>query len=65
LATRVGHFPETIDDGFNGYLANAADIQDMAKQMNRFLDHPLDPNNVAEKTKAMSWANYAQAILAG
>lgn len=63
LATSVGHFPETIEDGFNGYLAKAENIEDMAAQMLRFLDSPLNPDHVEEKTKDMSWANYAQAIL--
>lgn len=63
LATRVGHFPETIQDGFNGYLANAGDIDDMAGQMIRFLDHPIDRANVVESTKEMSWSRYADAIL--
>lgn len=63
LATRVGHFPETIEDGFNGYLAEANDIDSMAKQMFRFLDRPLPGENVTEKTKELSWENYAKAIL--
>lgn len=63
LATKVGHFPETITDGYNGYLAEAEDIDSMAKQMLRFLDKPLPGENVAEKTKELSWENYANAIL--
>jgi glycosyltransferase involved in cell wall biosynthesis len=63
LATSVGHFPETIRDGFNGYLAKPEDIEDMAKQMMRFLEHPIDRSNVAAATANMSWSNYAQAIL--
>lgn len=63
IATAVGHFPETIDDGFNGYLAKANDIQSMAAQMIKYLEHPLDPQNVEEKTKHLSWENYAIAIL--
>lgn len=63
LATKVGHFPETIDDGFNGYLAEADDIESMAAQMLRFLDHPLPSENVAKKTQTLSWENYAKAIL--
>jgi hypothetical protein len=35
----------------------------MAAQMQRFLDHPLNPDNVTEATKSMSWENYAKAIL--
>lgn len=62
LATKVGHFPETIDDGYNGYLAEAENVEDMARVMLKFLDHPLDPNHVEEKTREMSWSNYAKAI---
>lgn len=63
LATAVGHFPETIKDGFNGYLAKPNDVEDMAKQMLRFLEHPLPKENVNASTKEMSWTNYAKAIL--
>ncbi|HCD53273.1 MAG TPA: hypothetical protein DEQ34_12540 [Balneolaceae bacterium] len=63
LATRVGHFPETIEDGFNGYLAEPEDIDSMAEQMIRFLDHPLPGENVRESAKEMSWDNYVKAIL--
>lgn len=63
LATAVGHFPETIRDGFNGYLARPGDVQDMAAQMIRFLNHPIDRANVAAATANMSWSNYAKAIL--
>ena len=63
LATRVGHFPETIDDGFNGYLADAENIEDMAQVMIKSIEHPLNPANVASKTEHMSWRNYALAIL--
>ncbi len=63
LATKVGHFPETIEDGFNGYLAEANNIASMTEQMRRFLKDPLPGENVKEKTKELSWANYAQAIL--
>jgi len=63
LATSVGHFPETIQDGFNGYLAKAGDLDDMAQQMMRFMDKPLPRENVASATAQMSWENYAEAIL--
>lgn len=62
LASRVGHFPETIEDGFNGYLANAGDTDDMARIMLRFLEQPIDRNNVVKATENMSWANFASAI---
>lgn len=65
VATRVGHFPETITDGFNGYLANPKDIADMVRVMNASIDQPIPRENVVEATKTMSWANYAKAVLAG
>jgi len=63
LATRVGHFPETIKEGFNGYLAEPGDIASMAEQMLKFLEHPIDPNNVAQAAQHMSWARYAEAVM--
>lgn len=63
LATRVGHFPETIKDGYNGYMAEPEDIQSMADTMERFLDKPIPREHVAETAKEMSWENYALAIL--
>lgn len=63
LATNVGHFPETITDGFNGYLAKDRDVADMTRVMEEFLAHPIDRKNVAKTTEKMSWENYAKAIL--
>lgn len=63
LATAVGHFPETIKDGFNGYLAKSEDTDSMAEAMLKFLENPIDRNNVALSAKDMSWENYAKAIL--
>jgi glycosyltransferase involved in cell wall biosynthesis len=65
VATRVGHFPETITDGFNGYLANPKDIADMMRVMNASIEKPIPRENVVEATKTMSWANYAKSVLAG
>jgi len=63
LATKVGHFPETVKHGFNGYLAEAEDVDDMAKQMLHFIDNPIPGGNVADTASKMSWENYAEAIL--
>lgn len=63
LATKVGHFPETIKDGFNGYLAEPDDVESMYQTMKRFLASPINRANVAEKVKEMSWNNYAKTIL--
>ena len=43
VATRVGHFPETITDGYNGYLAEPENIEDMARQLARSIDDPHSP----------------------
>jgi len=63
VATRVGHFPETITDGFNGYMAEPKNISDMVRVMNASIEQPIPRENVVEATKNMSWANYAKAIL--
>lgn len=63
LATRVGHFPETVVDGYNGYLAEPDNIEDMAMTMERFLEHPIDRANVAATSRDMSWDNYAARIV--
>lgn len=63
LATRVGHFPETITDGFNGYMAAPEDINSMAEVMLKFLTAPVSRENVAASAAKMSWSNYAEAVL--
>jgi glycosyltransferase involved in cell wall biosynthesis len=65
VATRVGHFPETITDGFNGYLAEPGNVEDMARVMEQMIQRPIPRENVVEATKTMSWSNYARAILNG
>src|SRR5690554_1922471 len=42
LATRVGHFPETIKDGYNGYLAEPNDINSMAVAMEKIIEQPVE-----------------------
>ncbi|MCO6494906.1 MAG: glycosyltransferase [Bacteroidetes bacterium] len=63
LATKVGHFPETIEDGFNGYLAEDKDINDMANVMLKAIDKPIPRDNIKKSAEKLSWANYAKAIL--
>jgi glycosyltransferase involved in cell wall biosynthesis len=63
VATRVGHFPETIRDGYNGYLAEPDDIADMARQLERSIDEPIARENVRATTEDMSWDIYAAAIV--
>lgn len=63
LAASVGHFPETVVDGFNGYLAKEADIADMTRVMEHFIEHPIPGSNVEETTRHMSWAKYAEKVV--
>jgi glycosyltransferase involved in cell wall biosynthesis len=63
LATRVGHFPETVVDGYNGYLAEPENIDSMAEVMLKFIEKPIPREHVAETSREMSWENYAKAIL--
>ena len=63
LATRVGHFTETVKDGYNGYLAEPENIDSMAEVMRKAIEHPISRKNVAETSKDMSWDNYAREIL--
>ena len=63
LATKVGHFPETIKDGFNGYLAEPENIDSMVEVMKKSITNPIPRKNVAISAKDFSWHNYAKAIL--
>lgn len=65
LATRVGHFPETIKHGYNGYLASDGNIKEMAGIMELSINEPIDRSNVAESSAKMSWENYTKVILNG
>ncbi len=63
VATDVGHFPETIKEGQNGYLAKDQDIQSMADTMIKALNNPIPRKNVEQYKSALSWETYAKAIL--
>ena len=63
LATKVGHFPETVVDGYNGYMAEPENIDSMVAAMNKAIENPIDRENVAATSKDMSWENYANEIL--
>lgn len=63
LATRVGHFPETIKEGYNGYLARDRDLEDMAQVMEKALDIPINRAHVVHTAQKLSWDNYALAVL--
>jgi glycosyltransferase involved in cell wall biosynthesis len=63
IATKVGHFPETIKHGYNGYLAEPNDIDSMYNVMKEFLNNPIPRERVEEQARHMSWENYAKTIL--
>ncbi|MFZ6052311.1 glycosyltransferase [Halocola ammonii] len=63
LATKVGHFPETVTDGKDGYLAEDRDTDSMAEQMIKLTEKPIPRENIDDKAKDMSWENYARSIL--
>jgi len=63
LATRVGHFTETVKDGYNGYLAEPENIDSMTDVMRKAIERPIPRKNVAETSKDMSWDNYAREIV--
>ena len=63
LATRVGHFPETIKEGFNGYLAEPGDIDSMSATMIRAIEKPIPRENIETTALSMSWENYAKSIM--
>lgn len=63
LATAVGHFPETIKPGFNGYLAAPDNLEEMASIMEKSITDQIDRQNVVSTTREMSWDNYVNAII--
>lgn len=63
LAAGVGHFKETVKDGYNGYLAEPDDPASMARVMIQSIETPIPSENVYATSSEMSWDNYASAIL--
>lgn len=63
VATKVGHFPETIQEGYNGYLAEPNDIQSMTDAMEKAINFPINRDNVKATADKMSWENYAKTIM--
>ena len=63
LAAHVGHFKETVQDGYNGYLAEPGKPESMAEVMIRSIEEPIPPEHVYATSAKMSWDNYASMIL--
>ncbi len=62
VATRVGHFPESVKEGVTGYLANPDDIASMTEAMLNIIEQPIPSENVETISKSMSWENYARSV---
>ena len=62
VATRVGHFPETVKDGITGYLAKSDDVASMSETMLNIIEQPVLSENIENLSKSMSWENYAKYI---
>jgi glycosyltransferase involved in cell wall biosynthesis len=63
LASRVGHFKETVREGYNGYLADPENPESMARVMIRSIEEPIPAAHVYATSAKMSWDNYASMIL--
>jgi len=62
VATRVGHFPETVKEGVNGYLANPDDLAAMTEAMLNIIEQPIPSENIETASKNMSWESYVNSI---
>ena len=63
LAAKVGHFKETVKDGYNGYLAEPENPASMAEVMLKSIESPIPAEHVYATSAEMSWDRYASAIL--
>jgi glycosyltransferase involved in cell wall biosynthesis len=62
VATRVGHFPETVKEGVTGYLANADDLASMTEALLNIIEQPISSENIETASQNMSWGSYANSI---
>jgi len=62
VATRVGHFPETVKEGVTGYLAYPDDIDSMTEAMLNIIEQPIPAENIENASKSRSWENYARSV---
>ena len=63
LATRMGHFTETVKDGFNGYLCSLDDPQSLVQVMEKSIVHPIARENVERASNSLSWNVYVRSLL--
>ena len=62
VATRVGHFPESVNEGVTGYLANVDDVDSMTEAMLNIIEQPIPPENIEKAYHSMSWENYVRSV---
>jgi len=63
VATRVGNFSETIQEGVTGYLAEPGDIRSMAEAMEKIIHQPLERSKIEKHASLLSWERYSGSIL--
>lgn len=63
LTSTAGHFPETIRNGENGYIAAENSVSAYADVMRLSLEKPIPTENVAKFKPNLSWKKYAETIL--
>ena len=62
VATRVGHFPESVKEGVTGFLANVDDVSSMTEAMLNIIEQPIPAENIETAYKSLSWDNYARSV---
>ena len=62
VATRVGHFPESVKEGVTGYLSNPDDIASMTEAMLNIIEQPIPSENIEAAFKSMDWKSYAKSV---
>jgi glycosyltransferase involved in cell wall biosynthesis len=63
IAVKAGHFLDTIQEGINGYFADAENEDSLYNTMLHALNNPIDKKSVLESSSKYSWNNYVQVIL--
>lgn len=65
VATRHSGFPDQVNDGVNGYLANEADPDDLARKVLEYMEHPELWGAMSDAARAHALAHYDRKALIG